>query len=55
MHYEPASSVAGQLDLADPIFGLVPIYFSSHTFATFAALMDKSIADTAADMETWAG
>lgn len=55
MHYNLDSRVDGtRVDLDQPFFGLVPIYFPTYDVQTFAAIVDRCIAETAAVIEEWA-
>jgi hypothetical protein len=55
MHYNLDSRVDGtRVDLNQPLFGLVPIYFPTYDVQTFAATVDRCIAETAAVIEEWA-
>jgi hypothetical protein len=55
MHYNllPRADRA-RVDLAAPIFGLVPIYFPSHDFHSFSALVDACTRETATTLNAWA-
>jgi len=56
MHYNLDSRVdITRIDIYQPLFGLVPVYFPSYDIATFTAMVDRSIAETAAAFEEWAG
>ncbi len=55
MHYNLDSRINPmRVDLNEPLFGLVPIYFPSHDTATFTAAVDQCIVATAAVMNEWA-
>jgi hypothetical protein len=55
MHYNLDTRVdLTRLDISQPLFGLVPIYFPSHDVLTFAATVDRSIRETAVLIEDWA-
>jgi hypothetical protein len=56
MHYnlDPRVDVA-RVDINQPLFGLVPIYFPSYDVASFAAMIDKCINEVALTLEEWAG
>jgi hypothetical protein len=55
MHYNLDSRVdTARVDLNEPLFGLVPIYFPGYDVQTFAAIVGRCIADTAAAIEEWA-
>lgn len=55
MHYNlnPHIDLA-RVDLAQPLFGLVPIYFPAHDVGSFAVMVDRCINETATLMEAWA-
>jgi hypothetical protein len=56
MHYNLDSRVdTTRVDVNQPIFGLVPIYFPSYDAASFSILVGRCITETAAAIETWAG
>jgi hypothetical protein len=56
MHYNLHSQVnAASIDISQPLFGLVPIYFSSYNADAFSELVDRCISETASVMEEWAG
>jgi hypothetical protein len=45
---------ADALDLADPLFGLAPVYFSSCADSgDLSRLVDAALADTAAALNDW--
>ncbi|MFF0969545.1 hypothetical protein ACWDQO_17490 [Streptomyces sp. NPDC003703] len=55
MHYNLDSRVdLARVDTAQPLFGLVPIYFPSHDAASFAEAVDSCIEETASVIEEWA-
>lgn len=55
MHYNLDSRVdQARVDVSQPLFGLVPIYFSAYDVATFSRLVDRCIAATAKTMDAWA-
>jgi hypothetical protein len=56
MHYnlDPRVDVA-RVDVNQPLFGLVPIYFPSYDVAAFAAMVDQCINEVASKLEEWAG
>ena len=55
MHYNLDPRVdATRVDINDVLFGLVPIYFPSHSPATFMAIVDRCIAQMAVTIEEWA-
>jgi hypothetical protein len=56
MHYNLDSHVdTTRVDVSQPLFGLVPIYFPSYDVPTFATTVDHCISETAAAIEEWAG
>jgi hypothetical protein len=56
MHYNLDSRVdTTRVDVNQPIFGLVPIYFPSHDVPSFSSLVGRCITETAAAIEAWAG
>jgi hypothetical protein len=56
MHYNLNSHVdMTSVDLSEPLFGLVPIYFSSYDTPSFVSDVDRCITETALAMEEWAG
>jgi hypothetical protein len=56
MHYNLHSRInRAKVDIHQPLFGLIPIYFPSYSTATFAEAVDRCIEETAAIMEEWAG
>lgn len=55
MHYNLNPRVnLTSIDVAEPLFGLVPTYFPTHTATSFVAVVDQQIADVAAIMNEWA-
>ncbi|EHM28567.1 hypothetical protein SPW_3082 [Streptomyces sp. W007] len=55
MHYNLDSRVdLARVDAAQPLFGLVPIYFPSHDAASFVEAVDSCIEETASVIEEWA-
>jgi hypothetical protein len=55
MHYNLNPHVdRTQVDVAKPLFGLVPIYFPAHTATSFVAAVDQHIAEVATTMDEWA-
>ncbi len=55
MHYDLDSRVdMARVDVTKPLFGLVPIYFPSHSFESFTDIVDVCIEETASVMEEWA-
>ena len=56
MHYNLDSRVdTTRVDVNQPLFGLVPIYFPTYDTTTFTATVDRCISETAAAIEEWAG
>ena len=56
MHYNLDSRVdANRIDVNQPIFGLVPVYFPSYDATSFSSLIGRCITETAAAIEAWAG
>jgi hypothetical protein len=56
MHYDLNSHLdTARVDLSDPLFGLVPIYFSSYDTSSFVSAVDRCITETAAAIDDWAG
>lgn len=54
MHYNLDSRIdQNQVDLNDPLFGLVPIYFPGEDNAGLTAIMDRCISETATAMNVW--
>lgn len=55
MHYNlnPQTDVS-RVDLGQPFFGLVPIYFPSYDVTEFVEAVDQCIRETTAVMEEWA-
>jgi hypothetical protein len=55
MHYNLGWQIdSSKVDLAQPLFGLVPICFPSHDYRSFADLVNGCIRDTAAQLDEWA-
>ncbi|WP_407561240.1 hypothetical protein [Streptomyces sp. 184] len=55
MHYNLDSRVdTARVDVAQPLFGLVPIYFPSHDVTSLSEVVDGCIEATAATLEEWA-
>jgi len=55
MHYNLDSRVdLIRVDVAQPFFGLVPIYFPSHDVASFIETVNSCIEETTSVMEAWA-
>lgn len=55
MHYNLDTRIdPTRVDIDQPLFGLIPIYFPIHDVPVFAALVDRSIRDTATLIEDWA-
>ncbi len=55
MHYNLDSRVdLARVDVTQPLFGLVPIYFPSHDAASFVEAVDFCIEETTSVMEEWA-
>ena len=55
MHYNLNHHVdLSRVDLGQPLFGLVPVYFPTHDLHTFSELVDRCIRETAAGLNTWA-
>lgn len=55
MHYDLDRRVdATRIDMHQPLFGLVPIYFPSYDASTFSSVVNRCIAETAAAIEEWA-
>lgn len=54
MHYPDPRVDLIRVDLSRPLFGLVPVYFSSYDEATFAAAVDNFISKTSAATDEWA-
>jgi len=55
MHYNLHRSVdVNRIDFADPLFGLIPIYFPSHTTASFTKLVGRTLQLTDKTLENWA-
>jgi hypothetical protein len=55
MHYNLDSRVdQSRVDVSQPLFGLVPIYFPTYDVETFSRLVDRCIAATAEAMDAWA-
>jgi hypothetical protein len=42
-----------RINIAAPLFGLVPIYFPAHDAGTFAGVIDQCIAEAATAMAEW--
>lgn len=56
MHYNLDSRVdTARVDINEPLFGLVPIYFPPYDMTTFGANLDRCVGETAAAIEDWAG
>jgi hypothetical protein len=56
MHYNLVQPIdKTRVDVAQPLFGLIPIYFPAHTADSFAATVDQHIATVAAGLDEWAG
>lgn len=56
MHYNLDSRLdTTQVDVNQPLFGLVPLYFPAYDIAGFNNLVSRCITETAAAIETWAG
>ncbi|MFC5828482.1 hypothetical protein [Nonomuraea insulae] len=54
-HYSLDSRVeVAKIDVSEPLFGLIPIYFPSHNTATFNETVNRCIRATAIVMEEWA-
>jgi hypothetical protein len=55
MHYNLVSPIdTTRVDVTQPLFGLVPIYFPGHTPDSFVATVDRHIATVAAGLAEWA-
>jgi hypothetical protein len=55
MHYNLDSRVdQARVDVNQPLFGLVPIYFPAYDVASFSSVVDQGIAATAEAIDTWA-
>ncbi|MEW2623783.1 hypothetical protein [Streptomyces sp. NPDC048106] len=55
MHYNLNARVdVSMVDVTQPLFGLVPIYFPSYGAATFAELVDRCVKSAAAILNGWA-
>jgi hypothetical protein len=55
MHYNLHHSVdVNRIDFADPLFGLIPIYFPAHTTVSFRELVDRTLQLTDKTLENWA-
>ncbi len=55
MHYNLHSRVdQAQVDIDQPLFGLVPIYYPAYDVATFDQLVDTCIVATAQALDAWA-
>lgn len=56
MHYNLDSRVdQTRVDVNQPFFGLVPIYFPAHDATSFVKLVDRCIVATAEAIDGWAG
>lgn len=56
MHYNLNSQVdLSRVNLDQPLFGLVPIYFPTYDVMAFVAMVDRCIAEVTEAMEAWAG
>lgn len=56
MHYNLVQPIdVSRIDVIQPLFGLVPIYFPSHGDASFLDLVNRCINETTEAMEAWAG
>lgn len=56
MHYNLLSGAdTAKVDLAQPVFGLVPQYFPAHGFEQLSELVDTCIRETAGALNDWAG
>ncbi|MFE2550553.1 hypothetical protein ACFXGI_18685 [Streptomyces sp. NPDC059355] len=53
VHYDPRST-ASSLDIAEPLFGLVPVYFPEHDYGSLSALVDRCAHATARGLNDWA-
>ncbi|MFE0400345.1 hypothetical protein ACFW19_00520 [Streptomyces nigra] len=54
MHYNlPPSIDISRVDLSQPFFGLIPVYFPQHDVASFIEMVHECGADTAAMFEEW--
>jgi hypothetical protein len=55
MHYNLDSRIdPSQVDLAQPLFGIVPACFPPHNVESFADLVDRSVGGTAKRLDEWA-
>lgn len=55
MHYNLDSRIdSAQVDLAQPLFGIVPTCFPSHDVESFAELVNRGIGGTAKILDKWA-
>lgn len=55
MHYNLDRVDTTRVDVHQPLFGLVPVFFPAYDLANFAAVIDRCITETAAAMDEWAG
>ncbi|MGW7529566.1 hypothetical protein [Streptomyces sp. NPDC054783] len=53
VHYDPRSA-AQSLDMSEPLFGLVPVYFPEHDYHSLSALVDRCAHATAQGLNDWA-
>ncbi|MFG3263976.1 hypothetical protein [Streptomyces bobili] len=53
VHYDPRSA-AQSLDMSQPLFGLVPVYFPEHDYRSLSALVDQCAHTTAQGLNDWA-
>ncbi|WP_328754572.1 hypothetical protein OHA28_19235 [Streptomyces sp. NBC_00269] len=53
VHYDPRSA-AQSLDISEPLFGLIPVYFPDHDYRSLSALVDRCAHATAQRLNNWA-
>ncbi|MGC4773451.1 hypothetical protein ACLQ25_31340 [Micromonospora sp. DT44] len=55
-HYNLVQPIdSTRVDVVQPLFGLVPIYFPAHTAESFVALVNGHLAAVAARLDEWSG
>jgi hypothetical protein len=55
MHYNlPPNIDTSRVDLSQPLFGLVPVYFPQHDVPSFIEMVNECASDTAERFEEWA-
>ncbi|MFI8400920.1 hypothetical protein ACIGG5_11855 [Streptomyces sp. NPDC085463] len=54
VHYAPNPEALQEMDLDQPLFGLVPIFLPTHNFRSFSTILERCCQETSQEMNRWA-